>query len=247
MVNDAFLFLHQMRKMLYPDNITLCTLLPGVVKDRHIEDAFKIAKSFVHQVRNQTDNSFWRDLIEGILCDAKIDQSTSLVERLIVDGLCRNDSVLIPLIKVMCKHKKALDAHERFVKFTSSFGIQPTLEAYYVLIEGFLDVHLTEMAWGLFKEIKTVGCAPDVFTYNLLLDDLGKSGRVDEIFELYEEMLSRGCKPNTITHNIVIDGLVKSNGRVINCRGCIELVAGMFEVLRSSSTMAQTLKEEWTV
>ncbi|KAI8021452.1 Pentatricopeptide repeat-containing protein [Camellia lanceoleosa] len=111
----------------------------------------------------------------------------------------------------MCKHKKALAVHELFVKFTSCFGIQPTLEAYYVLIEGFLDVHLTDMAWGLFKEMKTVGCAPDFFTYNLLLDDLGKSGRVDEIFELHEEMLSRGCKPNTITHNIVIDGLVKCN------------------------------------
>ncbi|THG04929.1 hypothetical protein TEA_012151 [Camellia sinensis var. sinensis] len=201
-----FCRMRKMRKMLYPDNITLCTLLLGVAKDGRIEDAFKIAKSFVQQVRNQRDNSFWRDLIEGILCDVEIVQSISLVERLIVYGLCRNDSVLIPLIKVMCKHKKALDAHKLFVKFTSSFGIQPTLEAYYVMIVGFLDVHLTEMAWGLFKEMKTVGFAPDVFTYNLLLNDLGKSRRVDEIFA---QQGIGDFNPTPCTYGPLIDGLLK--------------------------------------
>ncbi|XP_060184006.1 pentatricopeptide repeat-containing protein At4g31850, chloroplastic isoform X3 [Lycium barbarum] len=191
-VTEAFLLFHQMKKKIYPDCVTVYALIPILVKDGLINDAVKVVEGFVNQALNRLDRSFWPQLMEGVLGEAELDHSISFAEKLASNRICKNDLIIVPVIRVLCKQKKALDAHELFVKFKSTFGIRPTLRSYYPLVEGLLDVHLKELAWHLFKEMKNAGCAPDVYTYNLFLDELGKSGKVDELFELYEEMLHRG-------------------------------------------------------
>ncbi|KAL3819837.1 hypothetical protein ACJIZ3_005742 [Penstemon smallii] len=184
---EAFWLFHRMRKTVNPDCITLYTLLPGAVKAGSIEDAFKVVE----------------------------EHAISFAERVVSLGLRKNGSIMVLVIKLLSKKKKSLDAHKLFEKFTKFFGIRPTLEVYYHLINELLDIHLAELAWDVYKEMKNAGCAADsqydVYTYNLLLDDLGNSGKVNELFEIYNEMLHRGIEPDKITHSILISGLVKSN------------------------------------
>nr|DAD42272.1 TPA_asm: hypothetical protein HUJ06_000502 [Nelumbo nucifera] len=207
-VSDAFWIFNQMRKLLFPDLVTLCTLRP--VKVSRIDDAFRVAEDFFNHPQEHTNRTSMKVLIEGILIEVEIDQCIIFAENLLSSRMCQNDSILCPVIKSMCKHKKVHDAYHLFERFTMGYGIQPTLESYNALIDALLEANLTEIAWELFEEMKKDGCNPDIFTYNLLLDALGKSGRIDQLFELHEEMLSRECKPNTITYNILISGLVKS-------------------------------------
>ena len=48
-----------------------------------------------------------------------------------------------------------------------------------------MDENLIDITEGLFAEMKRLGCGPAQFTYNLILDAIGKSMRI-------EEMLSPG-------------------------------------------------------
>lgn len=58
--------------------------------------------------------------------------------------------------------------------------------------------------------MKNAGFMPDLFTHNMLLDYLGKSGQINAVFQ-YEEMYRWGCQPNLMTQNIVISALAKSD------------------------------------
>ncbi|CAN4089938.1 unnamed protein product [Withania somnifera] len=185
MLTEAFLLFHQMKKKMYLDSVTMYAVLPIPVKDGLIEDAFKIVEGFVNQALNRSERSFWSF---HFFC-----RKTGMCR------ICRNDIIIVSVIRVLCKQKKALDGHDLFVKFKNTFRIR------------LLNVHRKELAWHLFKEMKIVSCVPDVYTYNLFPDELGKSGKVDELFELYEEMLYKGCNPIVITYNILISGSVKSN------------------------------------
>ena len=51
-----------------------------------------------------------------------------------------------------------------------------------------MDEYLIDIAEGLFAEMKRLGCGPDQFTYNLILDAIGKSMRIEEMLKVQEEI-----------------------------------------------------------
>lgn len=54
------------------------------------------------------------------------------------------------------------------------------------------------------EEMQERGCPPNVHTYNKLIDNLGKAGRVHEACEAFERMSQQGCAPDVVTYNTVI-------------------------------------------
>ncbi|CAM6087259.1 unnamed protein product [Calypogeia fissa] len=51
---------------------------------------------------------------------------------------------------------------------------------------------------------------PDIYTYNSLINGLGKAGLLDDIFELLKEMRQKECIPDRVTYNSVINGFSKA-------------------------------------
>ncbi|MBA0564781.1 hypothetical protein Golob_009692, partial [Gossypium lobatum] len=52
--------------------------------------------------------------------------------------------------------------------------------------------------------MKLTGLDPDLVSYNLMLNGLGKSGRVEEALSLFDEMRNRGITPDLYTYNSLI-------------------------------------------
>ena len=128
------------------------------------------------------------------MAEAGIDNAVSFSERLVVNGVCRDgESVLVPMIRYSLKHGNPSGPRTLFEKFTKDLGVQPKLLAYNLLIGGLLEADMIEVAEGLFLEMKSTSCIPDVATYNFLLDAYGKSGKLEELFEMYKEMSSHEC------------------------------------------------------
>ncbi|KAJ4970936.1 hypothetical protein NE237_004035 [Protea cynaroides] len=153
-----------MRKLFYPDFVTLCTLLPVVVKSGWIQDAFKIAQKIFYQAGYEADRTSWENLMEGILCDAGVELFIIFAESLVSAAVCKDDSILSPLLKSLCSHGKAIDDHKLFDKFRKQYGITTTLEVYNSVMDGLLEAQLTEIAWALFEDMKAATCAPNIFT-----------------------------------------------------------------------------------
>ncbi|XP_038979380.1 pentatricopeptide repeat-containing protein At4g31850, chloroplastic-like [Phoenix dactylifera] len=131
-VNEALWLFHQMRKVCIPDFVTLCSILPSSLKmDR--QKCFANHQRIYYAARMLREiGSPGKALMEGILGEAGYDQSVKFSELIATSGAYQNDYLLCPLIKFLCKHKKAVDAHKLFEKF-KSYGISPTMEAYNLL------------------------------------------------------------------------------------------------------------------
>ncbi|EEF42118.1 pentatricopeptide repeat-containing protein, putative [Ricinus communis] len=56
----------------------------------------------------------------------------------------------------------------------------------------------------LFRIMLFKGFAPDVVTYNCLIDGCCKTYRIERALELFEDMNRRGCVPNRVTYNSFI-------------------------------------------
>ncbi|XLU58242.1 hypothetical protein S245_052890, partial [Arachis hypogaea] len=50
---------------------------------------------------------------------------------------------------------------------------------------------------------------PNIFTYNILIDGLCKSGRLIDAKEIFQDLSVKGYRPNVRTYNIMINGLCK--------------------------------------
>lgn len=54
------------------------------------------------------------------------------------------------------------------------------------------------------QEVVKKGCPPNTQMYNVLIDNLGKAGKVEEALKAFDRMREQGFSPDTVTFNIVI-------------------------------------------
>ncbi|KAL5206288.1 hypothetical protein ABZP36_034497 [Zizania latifolia] len=202
--NEAFSMFCQMKKVLIPDYATLCTILPCFVKIGLMKEALRTVKEYFLQPGSKMDRSSCYSLMEGILNKAGTEKSFEFAENMASSGIILNDFFPCPLIRRLCKQKKALEAHELVKKF-KTFGNSLKTGSYIALICGLVDENLIDIAEGLFAEMKELGCGPDEFTYNFILDAMGKSMLI-----VQEEMHHKGYESTYVTYNTIISGLVKS-------------------------------------
>lgn len=67
---------------------------------------------------------------------------------------------------------------------------------------------------------------PDIYTYNSLINGLGKAGLVKDVCDLFDEMKQRKCVPDVVTYNTVIKGLCKG--------GLFKEAFGLLDEMRQS-------------
>lgn len=59
-------------------------------------------------------------------------------------------------------------------------------------------------AWEIFKEMRSLGVRPDIFTYNILINACSQKKRVSTAFELVESMRQESIPLDLITYNSLI-------------------------------------------
>ncbi|KAF3789747.1 hypothetical protein EJ110_NYTH13289 [Nymphaea thermarum] len=105
--------------------------------------------------------------MQGIWSVTGIGKSVEFSKNLVANGIVKDDSLLFPLVVYLCKSNKVADAYNLFKDF-KNHGLSPTL-----------GTQFSSLAFMLLKEMRKIGCTPDVCTYNLLLDALAKAGKAD--------------------------------------------------------------------
>ncbi|XP_078159332.1 uncharacterized protein LOC144554849 [Carex rostrata] len=66
-----------------------------------------------------------------------------------------------------------------------------------------------EAAAIVLDKMPMLGCTPDLFSYNTLINGHCKKGDIEKAEELLDDMVSRGLQPDVVTYNTLIDGLCK--------------------------------------
>ncbi|KAK9103234.1 hypothetical protein Sjap_020488 [Stephania japonica] len=84
------------------------------------------------------------------------------------------------------------------------------------VISGFREVGQVDKSLMIFDHMKNLKCKPDVVTYNIILDILGKAGRVDEMVREFTFMREANVIPDMISYNTLINSL-RRMGRLDLC------------------------------
>ncbi|PON80555.1 Pentatricopeptide repeat [Parasponia andersonii] len=66
-----------------------------------------------------------------------------------------------------------------------------------------------DQALLIFDQIKGLKCEPDLITYNIVLDILGRVGHVDKMLHEFSSMKEAGISPDVISYNTLLNSLKK--------------------------------------
>ncbi|CAN4116130.1 unnamed protein product [Withania somnifera] len=176
-------------------SITLNLLFHGYCKEGRIDEALNFVQDMCSRGFSPDQFTF-NTLING-LCKAghaTVDPDV-YTYNILISGLCELGEMLLrdctpntvtyyTIISTLCKENQVQEVTE-FARlcFTGNFGV----------------------AMELFEEMKSKGCQPDEFTYNILIDCLCAKRRIGEAMDLLKDMESSGCARSMITYNALID------------------------------------------
>ncbi|XP_024535044.1 pentatricopeptide repeat-containing protein At1g09900-like [Selaginella moellendorffii] len=111
------------------------------------------------------------------------------------------------LMQGFCKAGEFQQALELLDEMKSN-GVRPNVVIHTTIIRGLCTAGKVSQALLHFRRIGE-DCAPNVYTYSILVDALCKSGQPHEAYGLVTEMVKKGCSPNVVTYNALIDGFRK--------------------------------------
>lgn len=123
------------------------------------------------------------------------------------------------LIDGICKASRLEDAHLLFYKM--EIGRKPSLflrlsqgsdrvidsASLQKKVEQLCESGLVLQAYKLLMQLPNSGVAPDVITYNTLINGYCKGRNIDGAFKLFKDMQWKGITPNSVTYGTLIDGL----------------------------------------
>lgn len=169
------------------------------------------------------------------LCDRKISLSSSKAyDMVFLAASERGDITLLCQVfkdyLVSCKSLSST-AYMNFAKaFTRTNDCSKLLEFVKEIIEmsfpncmvinriifAFSKCREIDKALQIFNQMKLLSCRPDLYTYNIILDMLGRAGRLNELLHIFVSMKEDGIAPDIVSYNTLINSLRKV-GRLDMC------------------------------
>ncbi|CAN8233648.1 unnamed protein product [Cochlearia groenlandica] len=111
------------------------------------------------------------------------------------------------LISAYAKMGMAEKAVESFGKM-KDFDCRPDVFTYNVILRVMMREEVFFMlAFAVYNEMLKCNCAPNRYTFGILMDGLYKKGRISDAQKMFDDMTGRGISPNKVTYTILISGL----------------------------------------
>ncbi|KAK8964830.1 hypothetical protein KSP40_PGU014719 [Platanthera guangdongensis] len=205
-----------------PDTFCYNTLIKGMC-DVGLLDRARSLKLEISQNGCFPDSATYTILICGLCREGLIHEAQQIFDEMGKAGCFPTVMTFNSIISGLCKSGKMEEAQLLFLKM--EMGTNPYL--YFRLSQGPEQVHdisslqrrIKELclsgdvlkAYKLLCSIINSGVAPDVFTYNILINGMCKSGKIRQALKLLEDLQSKGHSPDVVTYGTLIDGLLRAH------------------------------------
>ncbi|XP_027110535.1 pentatricopeptide repeat-containing protein At1g02060, chloroplastic-like [Coffea arabica] len=112
------------------------------------------------------------------------------------------------LFSILLKRGRTGMVFELFDEMLETYGVEPDLYSFNILIRGFCKNSMVDEGFRFFKKMEKFNCQPDVIAYNTIIDGLCKDGRVKIAHNVMKGMLNKGpnLSPNIVTYTTLIRG-----------------------------------------
>ncbi|XP_020599841.1 pentatricopeptide repeat-containing protein At1g79540 [Phalaenopsis equestris] len=218
-IEEAFEFFNEMTiGGLVPDTYCYNTLIKGLC-DAGLLDRARSLKLEISQNGCFPDSATFSILICGLCKEGLIHEAQKIFDDMGKAGCFPTVMTFNSLISGLCKAGKMEEAQLLFYKM--EMGTNPYL--FFRLSQGPEQVHNITTLQGRIRElcmsgdilkaykllcaIINSGVAPDVVTYNILINGMCKAGKIKQALKLLEELQTKGHFPDAITYGTLIDGL----------------------------------------
>ncbi|XP_011654087.1 pentatricopeptide repeat-containing protein At1g11900 isoform X2 [Cucumis sativus] len=160
------------------------------------------------------------------LCNEKVFKSSEAYDMVLLAASERGDTPLLcEVFKVALLSCKSLSSasYMSFARAFTKTNDSKLLECVKEIIEitsqkcivinriifAFSERREIDKAFQIFNQMKCLSCTPDLYTYNIILDMVGRAGRVDEILHIFVSMKEEGIAPDIVSYNTLINSLRK--------------------------------------
>ncbi|WOL19603.1 hypothetical protein Cni_G28405 [Canna indica] len=194
-----------------PDRDTYRTLMRGLCKAGHLDDAIHLLRSMLWRISQKgcdADVVVYRTLVEALHRHGRITEAEEILAKVLKKGLRspkRRQTFCGPVLEGMTTEeaKKVIDESLVVRGIKSMASYKAMLGDLYA--EGRLD-HAQQM----FDEMIQSGFRPTVSIFEDKINALCREGRADDsAIVLEKEMMERDCVPTVNTYNLVMEGLCK--------------------------------------
>ncbi|PRQ30281.1 putative tetratricopeptide-like helical domain-containing protein [Rosa chinensis] len=218
-VTDALNFLSEMsKKGLVPDAYCYNAVIKGFCDLGFLDEA----RSLHLEISKQDcfpNACTYTILICGMCRNGLIGEAAQIFNEMEKLGCVPSVVTFNALIDGLCKASKLEDAQLLFYKM--EIGKKPSLflrlsqgsdrvidsASLQKKVEQLCESGLILQAYKLLMQLASSGVAPDVITYNTLINGFCKNGNIDGAFKLFKDMQLKGIAPDSVTYGTLIDGL----------------------------------------
>ncbi|CAN7041787.1 unnamed protein product [Brassica rapa subsp. trilocularis] len=148
------------------------------------------------------------------------------LEELKSSGVSVDSYCFLVLISAYAKMGSAEKAVESFGRM-KEFGCRPDVFTYNAVLRLMMRKEVFFMlAFAVYNEMLKCNCAPNRYTFGVLMDGLYKKGRMNDAQKMFDDMTGRGILPDRVTYTILISGLCQ--------RGSVEDARKLFHEMKEA-------------
>ncbi|XP_059460284.1 pentatricopeptide repeat-containing protein At3g22470, mitochondrial-like [Corylus avellana] len=191
-----------------PDACTLRVLTNCFCHLKRVDFGFSILARIL-KFGFQPDCIILTTLVNGLCLQGKIVEATKLVNKIEKIGYKPNTITYRTIMNCLCKIGMTSEAIELFRKMKER-NLDLNVVLYSTIIDNLCKDRLVTEALTFFSEM-TTKIMLDLYTFSILVDTLGKEGKLTEAEEVFNVMIQRGVKPDTITYSSLINAYCLQN------------------------------------
>nr|XP_027098337.1 pentatricopeptide repeat-containing protein At2g01740-like [Coffea arabica] len=162
----------------------------------------------------------YNSLIDGYLRNADVGDACFMMRK-VCSGLMNVRPDLVTFNAMFNGFCKVGTVEELLVYMSLMWKVcVPNVVTYGILVDTYCKMNNVNMAYRVFKDMKSSGVFPNLQIFTSLIDGYCKAGELEVALGLYLDMRRNSVFPNVVTYSALIDGFCK--------RGMLEKTAYLF-------------------
>ncbi|XXG78777.1 hypothetical protein AAC387_Pa08g2647 [Persea americana] len=186
------------------------------------ESALKVFELLHEQLWYKPNSGIYIKLIVMLGKCKQPEKAHMLFQAMADEGCIINHESYTALLSAYSRSGHFDKAFSLLEKMKNTYGCQPDVFTYSILIKSCLQVFAFDKVHTLLSDMEKQGIKPNTITYNTLIDAYGRTGRFQEMESTLLEMLEgKDCKPDVWTMNSTLRAFGGS-GQIETMEDCYE-------------------------
>ncbi|XP_022770219.1 pentatricopeptide repeat-containing protein At1g02060, chloroplastic [Durio zibethinus] len=209
--SKALQFFNWVQKMGFPHNTQSFFLMLEILgKERNLNAARNLLLSIEKRSNGSVklEDKFFNSLIRSYGKAGLFQKSIKVFETMKSIGVSPSVVSFNNLLSILLERGRTNMAKSVFDEMLSTYGVNPDVYTFNILIRGFCMNSMVDEGFGFFKEMERFKCDPDVVTYNTIVDGLCRVGKVGIAHNVVRGMSQKSLdlNPNIVTYTTLVRG-----------------------------------------